>query len=232
MFENLPPRTAVWWSGGLDSTLLLAMLIEEHATFDVIQMRDHWTKGQKKRVDALIKQWDLKLFSYAPMFTNVIGQDDDLALVHEYAVNGGAVPMLMDVVEGEQCLLNALKGLRRDVPPLDWDLMLIGSRKDDTHWAFGNVIPSEKWTVGSMQIWAPFYDKDREWVKQELRVRGLDDSEVSEQENTGNVSFCTNCLHDTEAFCPLENKFIPAIQWDRSKNLAAFQTAYGIKPNN
>lgn len=215
------------WSAGLDSTLLLAMLIEDDKRVDVVQLgREFWTKEQKKRADELIKKWDLKVLSYPPIRTSFIGNDDQISLVREYAFIDAVMPMVSDVIEGTRCIAD-LDSYKAYAPPATWDLVLVGSRSDDRHYAFPKqVIPSEKWTLGQTTFYAPFYDKTREWVKNELQSRGLPCEEVSDEADSGNISLCTKCLNGVEVLCPKENSIIPPVQWDRSQNLAAFQTAY------
>ncbi len=224
MFENLK-NCAVLFSGGLDSTLLLAMLIEENAEFTVFQFREGWTRAQRKRVDKLIKLWNLKVFSYAPMNTVLVGQDDNLAIVYEYA---GMPPLVRDVVEGDNCLLKHFQEQRMFYVPMQFDTVLVGSRQDDTHWTMGKAIPAERWEFQGREFWAPFYGRSRDWVKQELRARGLDDTEATDEEDTGSWSGCAKCLHHQPTICPLTNNFIPPVSYDERANLTSFREAYGI----
>lgn len=215
------------WSAGLDSTLLLAMLIEAHASFDIVQFgREFWTKEQKRRADALIMKWDLKVLSYPPVRTSFIGEGKQISVVREYAFMGTTVPMVSDVVEGERCIAD-LDSYKAYAPPVKWDCVILGSRGDDTHYAFkGKVIPAEKWTGGETDFHAPLFDWTREDVRTALQERGLDASEVPDGVDSGNIHLCTKCLHGTETFCPKENSIIPPVQWDRAANLQAFQSAY------
>lgn len=226
MFDRLKnKRPVLFWSGGLDSTLLLAMLREQNNYFDIVQMREFWTREQRKRADKLIALWNLKVFSYPPMSINLIGNGDEISVIQEFAVKGGRVPMAMDVIEGDRCLVE-LQGQRMNYPPMDWDLVLVGSRRDDTHYALNTLIPSETWQIGETEFYAPFYHWSRDAIKRELKARGLDADEVSDEVDSGNLSFCTNCLHGKDSFCPIENQMIPPVQWSGENNLAAFRAAY------
>lgn len=228
MFNNLK-NPVLLWSAGLDSTLILAMLIEADIPVDIVQFgREMWTREQKKRADELIRKWDLKVFGYPPAQFSYIGNGEELSLVREYAFMGATMPMVSDVIEGERCGIT-LGEYKAYAPPMKWRTVLIGSRKDDTHYAFeGQVIPSDRWIVGETEFYAPFYDKSREWVKAELALRGLPYEEVSDDADSGNIALCTKCLQGVETFCPQEQKMIPPIQWSPAQNLAAFQSAYGI----
>jgi len=215
----------LFWSSGNDSTLLLAMMIEAGLKFDIVQHRDLWTREQKKRADELIAKYDLKVFDYPPSQTSFIGKDDEISVVHEFAVNGGTIPLIRDVIDGTQCIAE-LDGKKAIEPPFLWDLIICGSRQDDRHYAFDNqVIPRERWTVGKTTFYAPLYKWPRYAVMNELRQRGLY-VETTDETDTGNISLCTKCLHGVETFCPKENSLIPAVQWDRTANLQAFRSAY------
>jgi len=229
MFENLKSakRAVLWWGSGLDSTLLLAMLREQPIDFDIVQIRSGWTKNQRKRADDLILKWNLKVLSYAPSSVSFIGQDNELSAVFEFAVGGGTIPMLRDVIPGTQCVAD-IDPLRLHHPPIKWDLQIVGSRKDDTHYA-GAVVPSKSWKVGDTTFYAPLYSWDRQSVKAELRKRGIDDTEVDDDMDTGNLSVCHNCIKgEGQVFCPKANEMIDSVKWNRDENLASFRKAFSV----
>lgn len=221
MFDNLG-KAVLWWSSGLDSTLLLAMLIEANVRFDVVHMRDHWTREQLKRADALIQKWNLKTFSYPPSSVSFIG-DDELTTVFEYAVGDAKIPMLRDVVDGTKCIAE-LDGHRMYVSPFEWDTYIVGSRKDDTHWV-GQVVPSKRWELGGKQFYAPLFDWTREEVVAKSLEYGLD---VDKDADEGDIHLCTKCLNGVDVFCPLEKKVISPVQWDRHENTKVFRESYGV----
>lgn len=226
MFEGIGQRPVLFWSSGLDSTLLLMLLKEANISFDIVQIRDFWTKTQLKRADKLITEWNLKVFSYPPANVSFIGKGSEISTVWEYAVRGARIPLIRDVIEGDTCIAD-LEGMRAYHPPMDWDTYIVGSRGDDEHYAMDAVIPAKEWMVGESKFIAPLFDKSREWVKEQLIIRGIDASEVSEEEDTGNISLCTKCLNGVEVFCPKEGRMIEAIDWDGERNLQMFRRAYG-----
>lgn len=198
--------------------------------FDIVQQgRELWTKEQKKRVDKLIKRWNLKMFSYPAMQSYLVGEDENLAVVSEYAVGKGLIPIVRDVIKGDRCLAD-LDGQKLYQPPMPWNLWLVGSRKDDSHWSMnGQVIPSESWEVGDVEFYAPLYDYSRQDVIDGLTERGIDADEVGDEENTGNLLACTNCLNGTgTTWCPKDEKEIPVIRWSRSGNLAMFRNRFQV----
>lgn len=228
MFSNLK-NPVLLWSAGLDSTLILAMMIEAQIPFDIVQLgRDMWTKEQKRRADDLIRKWNLKVFSYPPQQISFIGDSEQISLVREYVFMGAKLPLVSDVIDGSRCIAE-LDSHKAYAPPMKWQTVIIGSRKDDKHYAFENqVIPAERWKAGETEFYAPLYDWTRDEVKAELKRRGLPSDEVIDIEDTGNVALCHSCLHGVETYCPKENSIIPPIQWSPAQNLAAFQSVYGV----
>jgi len=220
-------RPALLWSGGLDSTLILAMLREQEYVCDIVQQgREWWTKEQKKWVDKLIHKWNLKVFSYPPIQSYLIGQDSDISIVSEYAVGRGRIPIITDVVQGDNCLAD-IAGQHLYQSPILWDMFLVGSRKDDTHWAKETVVPNETWQIADVEFYAPLYNYTRQDVIDGLKERGLDATEVPDELNTGNYLGCTNCLKGTEdVWCPKDSRMIPVIQWNAGENLKLFQQTY------
>lgn len=219
----VPKSSVLWWSSGLESTLLLAMMRGQD--FDIVQIRDFWTNRQKRKADDLIKKWGLKVMSYPPISRYLIGEGDDITLVSDFGVGDARVPLLRDIVEGTQCIAD-MESYTGIVP--DWQMNIVGSRKGDTHYALKSVIPGERWTIGKTQFWAPFYDWSRQEVIEKSVEYGLDVSEVDEQEDTGNLSACSTCFKGTGmVFCPKDQKMIKSVVWDRGKNLTVFQQSFG-----
>lgn len=226
MFENLGTNPVLMWSSGLESTLLLAMLIERKTQFDIVQQgRDEWTSAQKRRADELIKKWNLKVFSYPPANISLIGQGDEITTVWEYAVIGGRIPLLRDVIEGTECMAD-LTTHRMYEMPVEWDMVIVGSRFKDEHYALPNSpIPSERWIQGETAFYAPLAD----WTREEVVAKSLEYGlNVEKEADEGDIALCHNCIKGTgQVFCPKDNKYIDSIVWDRQTNLDAFRQAYG-----
>lgn len=232
MFE-ITDNTVLFWSGGLDSTLLLAMLREQPKRFDIVRFSDLLTREQLHRSDELIKQWDLQVFSYPAAQVRLIGDgNDSIAAVFETALGTSRIPLIRDVIDGDMCIADAGNALTMPIMPMEWDTVVIGSRKDDTHWALESVVPSDRFNIGGVQILAPLYEFTREDVKQALRARGLDDSEVPEHLDTGNLKTCSACLRTSSVetvWCPKDAKRINGVDWNPTGNLTAFRQAYSGK---
>jgi len=229
MFEKLNGRKPVLFlSGGLDSLLLLVLLIEQKQVFEIIQYRTLWSKKQRERADYWIKKCNLRVYSYPPMSINLLGDDTQLSAVFEYAVGNGAIPVIRDLIDGTDCIAD-LDGQRMHTAPLDFDLGIVGTRKDDYHPFMGQPVKTQEFEVGGMQFICPLWNYTREDVKRELESRGIDASEVEDEADSGNLAMCTTCLNGTgDVFCPLEKRMIPSVQWSRENNLKAFREAYGF----
>lgn len=213
---EIEERSVLYWSSGMESTLFLAMMREQPVEFDILQFREMWTKEQRVRADRLITAWNLKVFSYAPRDIYFVGQEKELSAVFDYGI-----PVLRDVLPGNRCIAELDKIKLAYRPPMTWETHIIGSRRDDFHWALDQVIPSERFEINGMKFWAPFYEWSREMVIEKSIEYGLDVSPVSEIEDTGNLSICSKCLDTTKktVFCPLENKRIPTVRWNPEFNL-------------
>lgn len=229
MFTRLQGRKPVLFlSGGLDSLLLLVLLIEQKQVFEIIQYRDHWTKKQRERADYWIRKCNLRVYSYPPLGVNLLGDDTQLSVVFEYAIGNGAIPVIRDVIDGTTCIAD-LDGQRMHTMPLDVDLGLIGTRSDDYHPFMGQPVNEQEFEVGGMQFICPLWNHSREDVKRELESRGIDTSEVDEDAESGNIAMCNICIKGTgKVWCPRDEKEIDSIVWDRQANLKAFREAYGF----
>lgn len=221
MFERLTgKRPVLLWSGGKDSTLILAMMREQNIPCDIVQIRSFWTKEQLKYSDDLIKKWNLKVFSFPPSHVSFIGEDENISAVFEIAIGSQPIPLIRDVVEGTRCIAE-LEGQRMIAPPMKWDIWVIGSRDDDTHYTLNKIAPPAKW--GDTELYAPLREWTREQVVEALQARGLD----NQTEDTGDIHLCHNCLKgEGQVWCPAQNQFIDSVRWNRTENLANFRKAY------
>ena len=220
---------ALLWSGGNDSTLILAMLREQSQDFAIVQYRQFWTKEQAKKVDNLIKKLDLKVFSWPMASSTMMGQGDELSIAFELALGNGMLPIVQDIVEGTRCLHESGVMTMTKVP-FQFDVCFVGSRKEDTHYSLSNVVPAKEWEQNGIHFIAPLYDYTREQVKAELRARGFDDTDATDVEDTGHAIFCTKCVRPSKTGfveCPKSQTEIPVIDWSPEGNLKIFRQIYG-----
>lgn len=230
MFERIQDKRAVLFlSGGFDSLLLLILLIEQGQVFDIVQFRTAWNKKQRERADYWIKKCNLRVYSYPPAAMNFVGDGADVGVIFEYAIGNGSIPLVRDVIKGDDCILDQ-NGLKMPFAPLDFDIGLVGTRSDDYHPFMGKPVKAETFEAGGMQFICPLWNYTREDVKRELESRGIDTSDVEEDAESGNLSACSECLRrdvDT-VWCGKDNKQIPVIDWQPEQNLKAFREAYGF----
>ncbi len=207
------------WSGGLESSLLLHYLKSQ--VIDILQFRGLWTKEQRKLSDEVIKKHDLKVFDYAPQNISFVGENDEITAIFEYAFGGQTIPVLRDIEQGTSCIADLTKH-RMTYMPIQWDLAIVGSRKDDTHYV-GKPVTRQEWTVGSVRFIAPLFDWTREMVEKEAQRYGITGTD-------SDLHVCHNCL-DTKkdtCWCPKSNGMIPTVQWNPEGNLDRFRMAYSL----
>lgn len=175
----------------------------------------------------LIKEWDLKIFSFPPSGISFMGDGESITAVYDYAVGGTTIPVLRDVIEGTKCIAE-LDGIKMHYTPVNWDCFITGGRKVDTHYALENgVVPSKKWKVGNATFIAPLYDWTREEVQAALEAMGLPHAEVDDDEDTGNIAVCTKCLKAMEPVeCPQDGFMIPPMGQNLFGNLTSFRKRF------
>lgn len=223
---------ALMWSGGRDSTLLLAMLRDQNIPFSIVQLgREYWTKEQKKFADSVIKEWDLQVFTFPSANVSFLGNGDEITAVFEYAVGGKTIPVLRDVIAGKRCVAD-LNGLRMFNSPIDFDCYLVGSKKTDTHYAMDKVIPSQEWKVGCATFVAPLYDWTGAEVLSASLAMDVPLPELKEDAtDTGDIHLCTNCLNaiEGEVWCPADEIYIPAQGQHLQLNLSNFRKRFDVQ---
>ncbi len=193
-------------------------MLEANLKFDIIQVRDHRTREQKKHADKLITEYGLKVFSYPPAHVYLIGDENELSAVYEYATGMKRISMVRDIIEGTKCIAE-LDGQRLNRPPKDWDLNIVGSRADDVHYTGEKPIPSKEWD----NFYAPFFDRTREEILAIARAYGVPTEKEVEE---GDIEFCTKCLRGP-VICPKDGQLVQ-IDWDPVANLKQFRDSHSV----
>jgi hypothetical protein len=222
----------LWWSGGADSQFLLEIMLETKKKFGILRFEENWSKKQRTISDKVIIKHNLQVFSYPAQSYLLIGKDEQVSLVSAYLIDGNHwVPNIRDLVDGDsqQCGIDLqLKKANLPYPPIQFDCHIWGSRFDDKHYAFEHLINNDTWRVGNKLIICPLAEWTREEVLKGLKTYGIDYQEPSDEENTGNLVCCHNCLKSKdETFCPKLNKNIPPFEWNKEQNLKDFQASLG-----
>lgn len=203
----------LWWSGGNESTLLLTLM--QGLEFSILRFDDLLTRAQKQYSDNLIASLNLKVFAYPAKEIYFIGKRNEVSAVFEIPLaDGSTVPLIRDCIKGTKCAI-ALDIPKVAIAPIYFDLQIVGSRKKDVHYAFDGI-KQEFWQVGKSIFSAPLHDWDRRQVNNALRYLGVELPPNKDSQNTGNLEICTKCLLNCKTvFCPMENKRIPTIEWNR-----------------
>lgn len=220
-------RQALLWSGGLDSTVLLAMMMDAGEVFDIVQFRSHWSRAQEKRVDAIIKTKNLKVFTYPESYITFIGNEDEKSIVFDMAIGDTTVPLIRDIVDGAKCLAD-LDGPRCHSALFTYDKYFVGTRREDRHYAVPPYEASE-WKVGCATFMAPLFDLTRNDVVTLALKYGIDPTPPPEIEDPNNISVCSRCLvKEGDVFCPKTESYIPAMGANLALNLTEFRKRFEV----
>jgi hypothetical protein len=221
--------TGLFFSAGADSLLLLHMLIELQAGFSTVCFEHTFTKEQKEQLDEWIVEYEMRVFSYSPANVYLIGNDEEVSLIEEYAMLGGVtMPFIRDCVHDDRrCAVDdvTVDGFL-PVAPIGFSLNLFGVRSEDRHYAVGNVWKTQRSEpVSGFVYLAPLWD----WTKAEV-LEGLAHYHLQPPKlDTGDLPVCLNCLKGSgTVFCPKTGTEIPALDWQPKQMLEAFQAKYGV----
>jgi hypothetical protein len=193
---EIPPNSVLFWSGGRRSTRLLRELRKQPVYFDIVQIRDFWTKEQRASCDELIMKWKLKVFSYPPADRYFIGS----TMVDEFAVPEGVLPILRTITDGDGCLADLSKD-RMPAAPFKWSTVLLGNA------------PVERRVSGNTEFWCPT------WTPRNAAEIGL-------KANERFACCFNCLKDEPEVWCHLENDFIHPINWDKDANAAHYEQIY------
>lgn len=220
--------TALYWSGGADSSLLLAAMLDLKMPFSIITFDQTFSPEQMKAIDAAVIEHGLRVFSYPPYAAYMIGDGKELAFVEEYRfLDGTLIPFIRDCVGGSRCSFDVSVETRTSETPVGFTLNIFGTRNGDRHWAWGRAATEKTVKLGHGIIYSPLWDWTREQVIGTLRDEyGITMPDL----DTGDFQACVDCLKDTgKVFCPKAGEMIDSVDWQPRAVLEAFQDKYGVK---
>ncbi len=224
IFENEKTPLCLWFSGGSDSRLLLEVMLEHKQPFGILRFEDGLDREQKLQIDTVIMRHNLQVFSYPAVSHALVGENGEMAMVSQYAIDlpGKTALLARDLVEDTtRCAFDIkLEIAQTRSAPIVFETHVWGSRNSDTHWIteFKPVIKDERWKHGDKQFIAPLYD----WTAGEVMQGLLEFPEVMRGRDTGDIACCSRCLQEQDTklvFCPKAGKEIPVVDWDRKENL-------------
>lgn len=161
--------SAVLFSGGKDSLLLLDEVRRIRPDTTVVHFYDRLSP----QVEDAIKRWDLEVLSWRPATTYLIPWGSDLALVSEYSFGDARLPVLRDVVSGEDCQLENRRKDTTEYFDNPFDYVYWGMKKsDELHPVMPPYFESEL-QLGTTRLIAPLYDMADADVLNEIQKREL-----------------------------------------------------------
>lgn len=151
---------AILFSGGKDSLLLLDMARQIRPDTAIVHFYDQLSP----QVEDVIKGRDLEILSWRPTSQYLIPWHSDLVLVSEYSFGDARLPVLTDIVDGEDCQLEKLKDTRTPYFDYPFDLTVWGyRRKDELHPIMPSSFPRD-FQLGPTRMISPLYEWETEDV--------------------------------------------------------------------
>lgn len=222
--ERCDQASALWYSGGKDSRLLLEIVKAENLPCTVLRFDDGWTIQQKL---AAYENADVLLYTYRAIDFLMVGDAEQTSLVAFYPIDGStSMPVLKDFVPGTRHI-PSLRLEYSDLLPVQFTTHIVGSRQSDRHYAVGDraTIPEEEWQIGSCTIIAPLYGWSDTEVVEALKIYNVDYVPPREDLDTGNIPVCPECLtalNEGRLSCTDTE-----ITWNPRQNLQHFQSMIG-----
>lgn len=221
----------LWLSGGKDSRLLLEVMLKFDKPFGILRFSEGLDREQMKALDAIILEKNLQVFTYPPLTNLLIGENGELSLFSQIAVDGygATTSIIKDIVPGTRCAFDIhFTNASNRFAPIEFDHHIWGSRADDGHWLCGDTPLTDKcWQVGTKTFHAPLY----EWTAEEVAETLQTAFDVAIDERiTGDIKACVACLASNadKVFCLKDNKFIPTVKWDMKGNTQKARYAVSV----
>jgi|SRR6185369_4328487 len=194
-------------SFGKDSALLLHLVREQQRDVPVYFFGDELPE----LAEHLIVESDLTVLSCAPADRSLVPNGEGLAVVDEYVLGNARLPMLSEVVKGDNCQ-HGLSSARTPNLLFPHDVVLWGYKQNETMDAVGKTFEKEI-NLGPFTLVAPLYEMTDADV-----YDALERLEIAYANESDEVEFCDECLNA-----------IISSDWDKQAALAGFRSRYGFQ---
>lgn len=212
-------RACVFFSGGIDSLVLLYLLKDYE--LPVISFTSDWKKEDKKKLEQLIFDWNLTLYTYPIKNRYIVPNEGSLSLIDEYGFAGFDLPVIRDITESDTCLADLSKERFTDFD-FGFDTVFTGILKEDEN--FGTNWFDVQKQQGKINFVSPLFDWTKGEIQEFAKEKGLTELVIDSNE----ISVCTKCLHGKETFCPAEQRVISPVDFDGQKMLGAYREKYEL----
>lgn len=180
---------AVLSSFGKDSMLLLWLIREAYTgTVPVIWFPSGHDESFGRR---MVREWDLTVFRWWPADVYVLEEPGVRTMVHEYAVNGERLPVLIDLADVNYgpCAAGRFR-LRTPNMFLPFDTLLVGWKDSDTHWVKGDApLAEDGFELGGVEFIAPL----RHMTDDAVRA-AIVDHQIPFEPTPDELTLCTHCV--------------------------------------
>jgi len=216
-------QPALLYSGGKESSLLLAMLErigDEARGVPLLCFYDEWpvAPARLSYVEKTFSAHSRVLLNYWPLYRFMVPTAEGIDLVNAYDLAGTPLPVLVSTADrggkGLPCVLDWLRLPKKDCPDFCFDLLICGGRKEDTHPWFGSPYKLNEMKVGKAKLLLPLLD----WSEVEVweAIRGLDVPydvdryDFKGTEHLDEVEMCTRCVRARvdEVYCSKLDRMI------------------------
>lgn len=197
---------ALLFSGGKESLLLLDMVRGIRPDTAIV----HFYDRLHPQVEEIIKGWDLEVLSWRPSARYLIPWNSDAVLVSEYSFGNARLPVLRDIVDGEDCELEKLRTDRTEWFDNPFDTIIWGMRKGDELHPVMPAYFEREVQLGSSRLIAPLYSWETEDVVE--AVQRLPFTPVTDD----SIRMCARCREGLAS-------------WDRDASLKMFSKRFGYQ---
>lgn len=145
---------ALLFSGGKESLLLLDMVRQVRPSTTIVHFYDRLAP----EVEAVIKGWDLEVLSWRPAAWYLVPWGSGVVLVNEYSFGDARLPVLTDIIDGEDCEWEKRPTNLTEFFDNPFDLVLWGMRKSDELHPVMPAYFERKTRLGASKLFAPLYN--------------------------------------------------------------------------